>query len=277
MPELPECERTRRLIERAAAGRRITRVSCANDSIVFEDGSTRTRRALSGRTIVSVHRRGKQIWCALDRRPWPVFHLGMTGGFRTPEAKPLELKSSARHEAPQWPPRFTKVRMYLDDGGELVFTNARRFGRVRLREDPETEPPISELGFDPILDLPSPRRFVSMLLARKAPVKAVLLDQGFAAGVGTWIADEVLYQAGIDPRRRSCQLDEAEARKVRTKLRAVVQRAVDVDADKKRFPRAWLFHDRWGKEQGAVTRRGEPIEFTVVGGRTTAWVPTAQG
>jgi len=63
---------------------------------------------------------------------------------------------------------------------------------------------------------------------------------------------------------------------VRRALRAVVRKAVEVDADKGRFPRNWLFHVRWGKNPEARAAGGEAIEFLTVGGRTTAWVPARQ-
>src|SRR5918999_1613844 len=65
-----------------------------------------------------------------------------------------------------------------------------------------------------------PPRFAGLLRERTAPVKAVLLDQSFAAGVGNWIADEVLYQAGIAPHRRAHTLSDDEARRLRARLRA---------------------------------------------------------
>ncbi len=154
-------------------------------------------------------------------------------------------------------------------------TNKRRLGRIRLRDDPARELPISRLGFDPLLDLPSPQRFVDALHSRSTTIKALLLDQTFAAGVGNWIADEVLYQARIDPRRRANALSVAEAKRLRTKLKWIIETAVLVDADKSLFPRDWLFHRRWGRKRG-TTIRGKPIEFLTIGGRTTAWVPAVQ-
>ena len=115
-----------------------------------------------------------------------------------------------------------------------------------------------------------------MMRARSAPIKAVLLDQSVAAGVGNWIADEVLYQAGVDPRRRASTLTDAELRRVRERIRSVVATAVRYNSDSDRFPRHWLFHDRWGKKAMAMTSRGQPIRYATVGGRTTAWVPTVQ-
>ena len=276
MPELPEVERSRRLIERVAAGHRIERVTCARDAIVFDRVSpSRVRHALAGRTIVAVHRRGKHLWLELDQRPWPCFHLGMTGEVFARGGTPPQLNSTPPVQAKAWPPRFTKIHLVIDTGAELAMTNKRRLGRIRLRDDPARELPISGLGFDPLLDLPSPQHFVDVLRSRSAVIKALLLDQTFAAGVGNWIADEVLYQARIDPRRRANALSAAEARRLRSKLKQIIETAVLVDADKSFFPRDWLFHQRWGRKRGA-TIRGKPIEFLTVGGRTTAWVPTVQ-
>ena len=115
-----------------------------------------------------------------------------------------------------------------------------------------------------------------MLRERRSPIKAVLLDQAFAAGIGNWIADEVLYQAGVDPRRRASSLTDAELRRVRDRIRSVVATAVRHNSDSDRFPRRWLFHDRWGKRELAMTSRGQRIRYATVGGRTTAWVPAVQ-
>ena len=68
-----------------------------------------------------------------------------------------------------------------------------------------------------------------------------------------------------------------EGRRLRARLRGVVATAVSVGGNSERFPRAWLFHDRWGRNAEARTTRGERIRYATVGGRTTAWVPAVQG
>lgn len=245
-------------------GKRIARVGVVDDRIVFADIAPRTfARKLRGRKVIAASRRGKQMWLELDERPWPLLHFGMTGGF-------------VEYESARDRPRFWKVEFVTDEGQRLAMTNARRLGRIRLQDDPINQPPVCKLGFDPLLDMPSPGRFVELVRARKAPLKAILLDQGFAAGVGNWIADEVLYQAKLSPHRKGAELSAAEAKRMRTKLGAVIRKAVEVDADKKRFPRTWLFHHRWGRPDDAKTAKGEPIEHETIAGRTTAWVPTVQ-
>jgi formamidopyrimidine-DNA glycosylase len=264
MPELPEVERGRRLAESAVAGKRIERVATVDDRIVFSKVNPRRFAAtLRGRCVEAVCRRGKHLWMELDARPWPAFHFGMTGAF--------EVYREIRER-----PRFWKVELLMEDGMRLAMRNARRLGRIRLLNDPAHEPPISELGFDPLLDLPRTDVLVTMLSKRAGPIKAVLLDQGFAAGVGNWIADEVLYQSGIAPHRPACGLSRDEVQRLRSQLGRVVRRAVEVNAEKARFPRTWLFHHRWGRNADAVTARSERIVHETIGGRTTAWVPVRQ-
>lgn len=264
MPELPEVERARRLAEKRLASKRILRVATTADAIVYSGVQpARFARALKGARVRAVHRRGKHIWFELDRRPWPAFHFGMTGSFKV-------------YEHPADRPRFWKVELLMEDGVRLAMPDPRRLGRIRLLDDPEHEPPIGQLGFDPLLDMPPLKAFAAGLSHRKAPIKAVLLDQSFAAGVGNWIADEVLYQARIAPARHACGLGLEAVRRLRSTILRVIRKAVEVDADNTLFPKTWLFHHRWGRNAHAVTHRGEKIVHATIGGRTTAWVPSVQ-
>ena len=249
----------------------------ADDPIVIA-GTTPdvVQRTLQDAHIVDTGRHGKQLWLALADRPAVLFHFGMTGGFRTLGDEPLKLETQAGAVDRAWPPRFTKLRVVLDDGGEIAFVNARRLGRVRLRDDPRREPPISTLGYDPLNTLPSPDRFARLIGRRRSKLKVLLLDQTFAAGVGNWIADEVLYQSRLAPQRGVDTLDRDERDRLRLAVRRVIKTAVRANAHKDEFPRGWLFHRRWGRDEGARTAAGEAIVFDTIGGRTTAWVPSVQ-
>jgi formamidopyrimidine-DNA glycosylase len=264
VPELPEVETARRLAERALRGRRIARATAAPDPIVCSGVSPgRFAAALTGRRVLAVGRRGKHLFLELDRRPWPLLHLGMSGALRlSRDGEPL--------------PRFWKAAITAEGGARVVLTDPRRLGRIRLQERPEEEHPLASLGFDVLEGLPPVGELAVRLARRAGPVKAVLLDQSLFAGVGNWIADEALYQAGIDPRRPARGLSPPEIGRLRARLLAIVRRAVDVGADDARFPRTWLFHHRWGRREGARTARGERIVHLTVGGRTTAFVPSRQ-
>src|SRR5262249_61651223 len=118
-----------------------------------------------------------------DRGPGPSRHFGRRGGFPTAPGGPrVTLKSTGKKQDGAWPPRFTKLHLAFDDGGQLVVADARRLGRIRLRRDPAHEPPISLLGFDAHRALPVPARFRELVRHRGAPLKPLILDQGFTAG-----------------------------------------------------------------------------------------------
>ena len=264
MPELPEVETARRRAERALRGRRIAAVAVRPDPIIFEGVSPRRlASALRGARVIGTGRKGKYFWLELDRRPWPLFHFGMSGGMET-------LSRGQRRS------RFWKLELATGEGTRVVWEDARRLGRIRLRHDPASEPPISRLGFDALRELPDTASLRRALAGRRTAVKALLLDQSFSAGVGNWIADEVLFQAGIAPHRRADELGSTEIRRLRRSLEAVIQHAVRVRADDSRFPPGWLFHYRWGRDRDARLPRGHRLAFTTIGGRTTAWVPARQ-
>ncbi|KAJ2577151.1 hypothetical protein GGH95_003559 [Coemansia sp. RSA 1836] len=110
------------------------------------------------------------------------------------------------------------------------------------------------------------------------PIKSLLLSQEFSAGVGNWIADEVLYQSRIHPQQLACTLDELQTATVLQQLKDVCNKAVEVNAESKLFPEGWLFHYRWSKGKGRQQEmpNGSRIEFVTVGGRTSAFVPDLQ-
>jgi len=124
--------------------------------------------------------------------------------------------------------------------------------------------------------LPSERELGELFGRRRIPIKALLLDQSALAGIGNWIADEVLYQAGIAPKRSAASLTPSEITALRRAIRTVLARAVKVGADYKRFPKSWLFEHRWGGTRGVGRINGQRIVREEVGGRTTAWVPSRQ-
>ncbi len=276
MPELPEVEHARSLLDRFVVGQRIAKVRVAPDTIVCaEDNPKKIAKTFRGSVMGTPDRRGKQLWLPLADRPAVLVHLGMTGAIRVRGEQGLQLVAHGSVEE-DWPPRFEKFWIKLENDVEVAFTDPRRFGRLRLRKDPLREPPILDLGPDPFVDEINVSEAAKLLLRRRAPIKSVLLDQRFLAGVGNWIADEACFQARLNPHRLGADLEEKEAKALVRKTVSVIQKACSVDAEKDRFPRGWLFHNRWGRVKGARTAKGELIQFDDIGGRTTAWVPVRQ-
>lgn len=271
MPELPEVESTRLRVHQAARGRRIVAVRAKADPLVLGALTpARLRRALEGARVRGTDRRGKYFWLELDTGESLLLHLGMAG----------HIDLLRRGEEPRGNPRSLRLELEFDNGARLRFVDYRRFGRVRLLQDPLAAAPVASLGPDPLHGFPSARELHARLSRRAAPIKALLLDQSLFAGVGNWIADEVLYQSRISPHRTARSLSLADVRRVRTKLLRILRDAVRAGGDNERYPKSWLFHHRWSKrlsqKGGARTGRDETIVHHTVGGRTTAWVPAVQ-
>ena len=291
MPELPEVETARARLQKTLKGKKIVKVIVDRlDTICYDQASPdKVARALKGAVVTGTGRKGKYFWLKLNRRPWLLLHLGMTGNIeiRRPDKKgKLDnewgwggvalWQSRAQAFVPGKPPRFCRLMLFLENGVQVAITDPRRFGRIRLSDDPENTPTIQKLGFDPLHDFPSAKDLFTKLSRKRVAIKAVLLDQSVFAGVGNWIADEVLYQAEVDPHRLCADLTKDEVARLRKKLLAIIKTSVGLDADYDHYPKSWLFHYRWGKEKNAKDHRGRTILHETIGGRTTAWVPTVQ-
>ena len=160
--------------------------------------------------------------------------------------------------------------------GTVAFIAIRRFERVKLLHDPPSEPPVSELGFDPLTGMVPLHEFAATMRARSRSVKGSLLDQTFCAGVGNWIADEVLFQARVHPETCSASLSDSQVAALHQNLSYVVTTACNADAESDSFPGHWLFHFRWTGKQASKTADGHAISFATIASRTTAWVPALQ-
>ncbi|KAF8610178.1 hypothetical protein BDV93DRAFT_483319 [Ceratobasidium sp. AG-I] len=292
MPELPEVERAAKLMRHVGLGRMIEKVETSEDAIVYTGGITHTEfgKEITGRTVTGVGRYGKVFYVELDGEGrMPVFHLGMTGMIQVKGQEPTWYRRKNKDlSAEIWPPpRFLKFIIHFsatdtEPATQLAFLDARRLARIRLAREPLKEPPISELGFDPILSMPTLEEFKKMVLKRTCPIKALLLDQSFSAGVGNWVADEILYQSKIHPEQRAHNLSEAQLVLIYQNTKGVCETAVAVDADSSQFPANWLFDYRWGKGQKTKAEMLLPsgevakIKWLTVGGRTSAVVEQIQ-
>ncbi|KAF3971658.1 hypothetical protein ACB098_05G071200 [Castanea mollissima] len=275
MPELPEVEAARRAVEEHCLGKKIKKAIIANDTKVIDSVSASDfEAALLGKTLISAHRKGKNLWLRLDSPPFPSFQFGMSGAIYIKGVAVTKYKRSAVNDTDEWPSKYSKFFIELDDGLELSFTDKRRFAKVRLLKDPAAVPPISELGPDALLEPMTVDEFTESLSKKKIAIKALLLDQSYIAGIGNWIADEVLYQARIHPLQSSASMSKENSATLHKCIKEVIQYAVRVDADSSRFPLEWIFHFRWDKKPGKVN--GKKIDFINAGGRTTAYVPELQ-
>jgi formamidopyrimidine-DNA glycosylase len=190
-------------------------------------------------------------------------------------------------EEAQWPPKYWKFQIETDSNPkvEVAFTDARRFGRVRLVDCPGDQirktSPLVENGPDPVIDVDifTEKFLNSKMTSRHVSIKALLLDQSFLSGIGNWVGDEVLYQARLHPEQYSDEFTDAQIKALYKSIRHVCQTAVDLLGDSDQFPDDWIFNYRWGKgSKDAVTKlpNGEKLAFLTVGGRTSCYAPNLQ-
>lgn len=111
---------------------------------------------------------------------------------------------------------------------------------------------------------------------RRAPIKAVLLLQDRFPGIGNWMADEILWRAGVHPALPAGGIPPHETRRIHREIRAVVRTALATVGEGQRdLPRTWLIHRRWNDGE-RCPRTGVPLVRETIGGRTTCWSPGRQ-
>jgi len=217
LPELPEVEITRRHLDDAIKGRRLTRVRTthARTARYNAGGATEIDERLEGRMVLGVSRKGKFLAAPLDDGQTLVAHLGMSGRFTIGDPSEAE-------------PAHTHFRARLDDGREVRFVDPRTFGFVAVVNSDEMEDSsLSRVGPDVWDTALSVEDLAAALARRTAPVKALLLDQVIVSGLGNIYADEALHMAGIHPLRPGGSLSEAELKRLIEATRTVLGDAID--------------------------------------------------
>lgn len=258
MPELPDVEVFRRRLASAARRRTIDGVTVHDDQVLSASAS-RLRHGLSGVRLRQTRRRGKTLYGETAGGPHLRLHFGMTGELREQPADRPE-------------PEHVRVSFRLSGGRALLFVDQRRFGEVGLVADIDADIEAHELGPD-ALDL-DPAALGDILRARRGGLKAVLVDQSRVAGLGNIYADEILFQARLDPRMAAADVGRNGVRRLHRQIRRVVDRAVAAQARPDEMPRGWLIHRR---VEGAACPRGNgTIEAFSVGGRRGFWCPACQ-
>jgi formamidopyrimidine-DNA glycosylase len=274
MPELPEVETVVRDLRAELSGRRFVSAWVSQPGVLRYPEPEAFTLALPGRRVESVERRGKYIFCELDERgDLVVFHLGMTGHLRVTQRAAEVVK-------------HTHLRAGLDDGRELRFDDARRFGRVMLgsRALLEERRMLPALGVEPLSDDFTPQRFDALMGRTTRTVKAALLDQSGIAGLGNIYIDEACHLAGVRPTRRCQRLTRAQRATLHAAIRAVLETAIA-----NRGTTFDDYRDLWdtagsngevlqvyGRAGEKCLRCGALLRKTVAAGRTTVYCPVCQ-
>ena len=279
MPELPEVETVARGLQMTVAGRRIVSISLGKTD--FIDDPAALEEQLPGRSIERVERFGKFMLIRLSQNNSAakangtqhdaslLVHLGMTGHL-------------SPHPAESPFPKHTHVRMLLDDGRELRYTDARRFGRMAFFAGDRLPAELDRFGADP-LEISKPQ-FAELLKAHKSRIKALLLDQSSLRGVGNIYADESLWRAKIHPMRIASKLSAKESSGLRAALQKILREAIALRGssiidflDAEGEPGGYqLRHRAYGREGKRCYRCGTLIRRVIVAGRSSFFCPKCQ-
>lgn len=296
MPELPEVETIRRVLEMHLMNGRVEAVSdpTHSRSLRYQSGGvTALRKALLGRCITGVVRRGKFLWMELSGESLLAlcFHLGMSGQLRLVDAGTPALV----HE---------RLRLTLDYNKEtrqeLVFCDQRTFGHIEVRElestgdgapgGAGTERTLLPAGLehiardvlDPCLDI---ERVLAKLRGSQSAIKTKLLDQSVVSGIGNIYADEGLFASGIHPETPAGKLGDKAARKLLLTVSEVMHRALEFGGTSfdALYVNAWGNPGDFAKELQVYGRGGKPcrrcgqlLDKIVIAGRSAVFCSHCQ-
>jgi formamidopyrimidine-DNA glycosylase len=245
-------------------GRTLVRVTIHDPRLTMPLDPREVAAELEGERVASVERRGKYLVVRLESGAALVVHLRMTGGFPT---------APATHE---------RAEMVLDDGTRVVYRDVRRFGTwLLLGPEQPGEYLASKVGPEPLGSGFTTAFLQQKLAGRRAPVKAVILDQRVVAGLGNIYADEALWHARIHPLRPAGEVDELELKALRFGIRHALRRGIrrqGANLGDGAYPRGSMQDEFsvYGRAGEPCPRCGTPIERTRAGGRGTAYCPGCQ-
>ncbi len=215
MPELPEVETVRLGLMPVLEGRRLVRVTLRRADLrrPFPKGFA---RALEGRRIERLGRRGKYLLAHLDDGLVLIVHLGMSGRIKVFDGPPPT------------PGPHDHVAFATDGGATLYYCDPRRFGLMTLAraEDFAAHPLFRNMGPDPLENGFNAPVLAARLAGRRGPIKTALMDQGVVAGLGNIYASEILFRAGLSPRRRADTVKGLRAERLVAAIGSVLREAI---------------------------------------------------
>lgn len=213
MPELPEVEYVARQLRDELVGRTIAAVDVLWPRAVEGLHPRALADRVVGQRVRAVGRRGKYVLVTLSSGDVLLVHRRMSGN--------LLLRKSNEDDP------YARVSFTLGDGRRLVFSDPRKFGRLRLVATEGLPAVLGALGPEPLDDAFTPEALATRLAGRSRAIKALLLDQAAVAGLGNIYADEALFRAGIHPLRPAASLTRADVAALHAAIREVLLTGIE--------------------------------------------------
>ncbi len=289
MPELPEVETVRMGLEPVLEGRRLTHVETRRGDLRAPFPKDFAKR-LVGRRVKRLWRRAKYLLADLDDEETLVIHLGMSGRMRVyAEGRERRVGQYVYDPAPSAAGcgKHDHVVFETDAPARIVFTDPRRFGLMTLiaTEALNGTPLFKGIGVEPFAREFNPAYLRRVLMDRKSPIKAALLDQRVVAGLGNIYACEALFRAKLSPKRLAKNVSEKSAAPLVSAIKAVLREAIKaggsshrdhqrVDGALGEFQHRFAVYDREGKP--CPGNCGGTVKRIVQAGRSTFYCPRCQ-
>jgi formamidopyrimidine-DNA glycosylase len=257
MPELPDIEIFRREAEKCRDGS-FTEMQIADKKFV-KITEKAFREKLQGNMLKDVVRHGKYLFLQVADEAAVVIHFGMTGTIR------------CLHESEDSPP-YTKCTFGFSNQKNLHCTSRRKLGKIEMA--PGVESYLAGQNAGPDAMEISQEEFVSIFRDKLTQIKSAITDQSLISGIGNVYADEILFQAGIHPRKKVGELQEDVLVHVYKMMHQVLKTAVAADADISKLPDDYLLPHR--KPGTTCPRCSGHVEAIKISGRTTVFCPSCQ-
>lgn len=209
MPEGPEIRRAADRVARAIEGEVAQEVYFGLDRLVPWEGE------LSGRTVEQVTTRGKGMLTFFEG-DWVVFtHNQLYGRWFVKPAGQTPRTG-----------RQLRFAVHTEDRSALLYSASTI--DVLPVDDLDAHPFLSKLGPDAL----DAKVTVEQVAARlrsgafaKRQLAAVLLDQGFIAGLGNYLRCEILHAAGVHPRASAHRLNDGTLENLAEQVLVMPRRA----------------------------------------------------
>jgi len=259
MPELPEVESRVKYLKATCLRKEIVKIRVTDSRVVKDVSVQKFCKKLRGKSFENVNRKGKFILLGLERGGFLIMHLGMTG-----DVKYYKKKA----------PSYTRITFAFRNGFSLAYLSRRMLQGVWLKDDPAEHKLIMQMGPDPLSPDFVLGDFIKKLDGRDVNIKTLLMDQTFIAGVGNIYSDEILFQCGISPLRKTSRLKDAELDRIFHETRRVMQEVCAVKADWSRLTDGYLLKQR--SAGGSCPRCSEELRRIKIGGRSSYFCPRCQ-
>jgi formamidopyrimidine-DNA glycosylase len=272
MPELPEVETIKEDLRELVVGARIEGTEVLDPALVEQPSSEEFVRRLSGVRITGARRRAKHLIVELDSGDSVVFQLKIGGQLLL--VPPVEE-----------PRTSLMLVLHLDGDRRLFLRDQTGFARARLLDGGELEERLANLGPEPLEEGFDAEYLREAIGSRRAQIKPLILDQKIVAGIGNIYADEILFDAGLHPRRKANTLSDEEWRALYQAIRKNLAAGVEHRGTTVRLYRDVL--NRPGEHQKYLRvfeKHGEPcpqgcdgeVVSERVGGRPSHYCPACQ-